>query len=91
MSAKPNKPTNLPDADEYGMPENVLEIMHSIGYVHESELQKASSTTPRTRARWKSPRGVMFGNERWFPVAEVKRYLDAKIAESDTDDHPVVL
>ena len=65
--------------------------MRSLGYVHETEIQHATSTTPRSRARWKSPRGVMFGNEKSFPLDEVKRHLDARAAFTDDDDRPVVL
>jgi hypothetical protein len=74
------------EKDPAGMPAEVLELMHRIGYMHETEIQTASSTTPRTRARWKSPRRVMFGNEPWYPLDEVKRHLDARAAGVDDDD-----
>ena len=75
---------------EYGMPSAILELMHRIGYLHETEIETATSTTPRSRARWKSPRGVMFGNEKWYPLDEVRRHLDARAANVD-DDAPAVL
>ena len=78
-------------ADEIGMPPGVLEWMHSLGYVHETEIETATSTTSRSRTRWKSPRGVMFGNEKWYPLDEVKRHLDARASFTDEDDRPVVL
>lgn len=73
--------------------EGVREWMRSLGYVHDSEVQHASSTTPRTRARWRSLRGVQFGNERWYPLDEVRRHLDALADDgSDTGDgRPAVL
>ena len=78
--------------DFEGMPPQVLDLMHRIGYVHESEIEVATSTTNRSRARWKSPRGVMFGNEKWYPLDEVKRHLDARAAFTDEDDsRPAVL
>ena len=78
-------------AEETSMPPGVLELMHRIGYVHENEIEIATSTTTRSRARWKSPRGVMFGNEKWYPLDEVKRHLDARAAFTDEDDRPAVL
>lgn len=78
-------------AEETGMPPGVLELMHRIGYIHETEIEIATSTTPRSRARWKSPRGVMFGNEKWYPLDEVKRHLDARATFTDDDDRPPVL
>lgn len=36
-------------ADETGMPPGVLEWMHSLGYVHETEIETATSTTSRSR------------------------------------------
>lgn len=56
-----------------------------------SSLKTAASTTSRSRTRWKSPRGVMFGNEKWYPLDEVKRHLDARASYTDEDDRPVVL
>lgn len=69
----------------------VREWMRSLGYVHETEIQHATSTTPRSRLRWKSPRGVMFGNEKWYSLDEVKRHLDARASFVEEDEKPVVL
>ena len=69
----------------------VLDLMHRIGYVHETEIEIATSTTSRSRARWKSPRGVMFGNEKWYPLDEIRRHLDARATFTDEDDRPAVL
>lgn len=76
--------------EESRMPSAILELFHRIGYLHETEIERASSTTPRSRTRWKSPRGVMFGNEKWYPIDEVKRHLDARAADVE-DERPVVL
>ena len=70
--------------------EGVREWMRSIGYIHESEIEHATLTTPRSRARWTQPRGIMFGNERWYPISGIKRDLDAK-AETSADDEPGLL
>jgi hypothetical protein len=59
--------------------------MLKLGYVHESELEEATSTTPRSRRRWKSPAYVTFGNERWYPLAEIKHHLEARAAEPMED------
>jgi hypothetical protein len=63
----------------------VRDWMRSIGYVHETEIQHATSTTPRSRTRWKSPRHVQFGNEYWYPLDEVKRHLDACAAYTNEE------
>jgi len=77
--------------DQPNMPPGVLEVMHRIGYVHESEVELATSTTNRSRARWKSPRGVMFGNEKWYPLEEIRHHLDARSAFSEEEKRPAVL
>lgn len=68
-------------SQDCSMPPNIRESMLRIGYVHESEIEVMTSTTPRTRARWSDLKGVMFGNEKWYPLSEVKRHLDAKANE----------
>jgi hypothetical protein len=79
-----------PDFED--MPPQVLGLIHRVGYVHESEMEIATSTTNRGRARWKSPRGVMFGNEKWYPLDELKRLLDARATFTDeADSRPAVL
>ena len=74
-----------------GMPAHIIELMASIGYICETELEEITATTPRSRARWKSPRGVMFGNMKWYPIDEIKRHLDARAAFVDDDNMPAVL
>lgn len=65
----------------------VREWMRAIGFVHESEIEHATSTSPRSRARWRSPRGVMFGCEKWYPLREIQRHLEAR-ADDVVDDEP---
>lgn len=74
-----------------GISPDLLRLMHGIGYMHESEVEIVTSTTPRSRARWKSPRGVMFGNEKWFPIAEVKKHLDARATWQDEEELRAIL
>lgn len=67
------------------IPAAQLDLMHKIGYLHESELEIISSTTPRSRMRWKSPKGVMLGTEKYYTLQSVKQHLDALAAEVDHD------
>lgn len=66
------------------IPKDMLKLMHEIGYVHESEIEALSGTTSKSRARWRSPRGVMFGNQKWFQLEEIKKHLDAKLEEKSS-------
>ncbi|MEA3276571.1 MAG: hypothetical protein U9Q81_15025 [Pseudomonadota bacterium] len=82
MPAAPaEKPAEKPDRPD----PFTREWMLKLGYVHESEIEEATNTTSRSRARWKTPRGVMFGNMKWFPLREIKRTLDAR-AEAIADE-----
>ena len=56
-------------------------IMRELGYIHESDVERISCTSPLSRKRWKSPVGVMFGIERWYSLVDLKRHLDHKVAE----------
>lgn len=58
------------------IPGDILKLMHSMGYMHESEVETATGTTAKSRSRWRSPKGVMFGNEKYFRMEEIKRHLD---------------
>ena len=64
----------------YGMPPEILEAFQAMGYLHETQVQVATSTTPRSRSskRWKGPKPVRFGNEEWYPVSAIKAYLDSE-------------
>jgi hypothetical protein len=55
--------------------------MHDIGFIHESEIELITGTTPRSRMRWKSPRGVMFGNEKRYPLDEIRRHSEDRAAD----------
>lgn len=71
-----------------GITEKQRDIMLSIGYIHESDLESISSTSPLSRKRWKSPKdpvGVMLGCEKWFPVVGIKKLLDAKFTEKKNE------
>ena len=79
------------DHPEINIDQGVRAWMLSIGYVHESEIEHATSTLPRSRARWKSPAGVMFGNEKWYPLSEIKRHLEARESGPDEELAPIML
>ena len=87
FSEKPGRPAERP----YGVAEHVRLFMLELGYIHETDLQEATSTSPRTRARWRPPRGLLFGNEKWYALDEVKRHLEARAAEGDPEEDLVSL
>jgi hypothetical protein len=77
---KPKKTPPTPNPDYEGFTPFTETFMHDLGYVHESVIEEASSTTPRSRARWNDLQGVMFGNERWYFIDDIKSLLADKIA-----------
>ena len=86
MSAKKE-----PQTEYEGITDRHREIMLSIGYVHESDVEIITTTSPVSRKRWKSPVGVMFGCEKYYSVVDIKRSLDAKLTDKllerdDTDN-----
>jgi len=74
-----------------GIPEYIRQWMLKLGYVHDSEVEKATSTVTRTRARWKPLRPVYFGNEPWYQLTDIKRHLDERAAINEHDDDLVSL
>ncbi len=58
------------------IPEHIRSWMLHLGYVYDMEVQEATSTAQRTRARWKTLQPVYFGNEPWYQLADIKRHLD---------------
>jgi hypothetical protein len=56
--------------------------MRDIGFVHASEIEEATSTVSRTRARWKSLRPVYFGKEAYYRLTDIKRHLDSRADQS---------
>lgn len=73
----------------YGMPPDILEAFLAMGYLHETQVQIASSTTPRSRSskHWSGPRPVRFGNEEWYPISAIKDYLDAEASTLDAREN----
>lgn len=57
--------------------------MLQLGYVHDMEVEEATSTVIRTRKRWKPLKPVYFGNESWYQLADIKRHLDERAAIND--------
>ena len=68
------------------IPQHIRDWMLGLGYVHDSEVAEATSTAPRTRARWKPLRPVYFGKEAWYQLDDIKRHLDERAASKDYDD-----
>jgi hypothetical protein len=66
----------------------IRDWMLSLGYVPEDEVEEATGTSPRSRARWQSLKGVMWGHVKWFPLRAVKRTLDARADALDEGDEP---
>jgi hypothetical protein len=62
--------------------------MRDLGYVCEDEIEIASGTSPRSRARWTAPKGVMFGTVKWYPLKAIKRTLDARVDAIEESDEP---
>ena len=73
-----------------GIPEEIREWMLELGYVHDSEVEKATSTVSRTRARWRPLRPVYFGKEPYYQLADIKRHLDERAAINVIDDDDLV-
>ena len=67
------------DKDGKPIPKEVLETMHNLGFLHDSEVALLTGTSERTRARWLDPPSIMFGNERWWPLVAIKKHLEAKM------------
>ena len=76
---KPKKTLPPPNPDYEGFTPFTETFMRDLGYVHESVIEEASSTTPRSRARWNDLVGVMFGNEKWYSIDDVKQLLTDKL------------
>ena len=73
-----------------GIDEGIREWMLGLGYVHDSEVEKATNTVIRTRARWKPLRPVYFGKEPYYQLADIKRHLDERAKTSRSDDDEFV-
>ena len=76
--------------ESQGVSQRIRDWMLQLGYVHDSEVEEATSTAPRTRARWRPLRPVYFGKEAWYPLSEIKRHLDERAASNDSDDDDMV-
>jgi hypothetical protein len=74
-----------------GIPQHIRDWMLQLGYVHDSEVQEATSTAPRTRARWKPLRPVYFGKEAWYQLSDIKRHLNERAATTEQNDELVSL
>lgn len=74
-----------------GIDEGIREWMLGLGYVHDSEVEKATNTVFRTRARWKPLRPVYFGKEPYYQLADIKRHLDERAAINEHTDELVTL
>lgn len=72
------------------IPQRIKDWMLQLGYVHDSEVEEATSTAPRTRARWRPLRPVYFGKEAWYRLDEIKRHLDGRAASNESDDDDLV-
>lgn len=73
-----------------GVSQRIRDWMLQLGYVHDSEVQEATSTAPRTRARWKPLRPVYFGKEAWYQLSDIKRHLDERAASNESNDDDLV-
>lgn len=62
------------------IPEQIRSWMLQLEYVHDMEVEDATSTVMRTRKRWKPLKPVYFGNEPWYQLADIKRHLDERAA-----------
>lgn len=81
MNAKQTKQEPTPIA------EHIRSWMLHLGYVHDMEVEEATSTVIRTRKRWKPLIPVYFGNEPWYQLTDIKRHLDERAAMNEhTDD-----
>ena len=91
----PSKPalTVRPKPEHKGVPmsEPIRSWMEDLGYVHDNEVQEATSTVIRTRKRWKPLKPVYFGNEPWYQLADIKRHLDERAAINEHNDDLVSL
>jgi hypothetical protein len=58
--------------------------MRSIGFVHESEVEDATCTTPRFRKAWPL-RPIQFGLENWYALEDIQQHLNVRSAESRKD------
>ena len=81
------KATNQPQ----GIPQHIRDWMLQLGYVHDSEVEEATSTAPRTRARWTPLRPVYFGKEAWYQLSDIKRHLNERAAINDHDNEVITL
>jgi hypothetical protein len=79
------------ESQPQGTHEDIREWMLKLGYVHDSEVEKATSTVFRTRARWKPLRPVYFGKEPYYQLADIKRHLDERAAINEHTDELVSL
>jgi len=79
-----------PKNESQGVSQRIRDWMLQLGYVHDSEVEEATSTAPRTRARWRPLRPVYFGKEAWYRLAEIKRHLDERAASNESDDDDMV-
>ena len=85
---KPRKTLPPPNPDFVGFSPFTEKFMRELGFVHESVIEEASSTSPRSRARRDGLKGVKFGNEEWFSIADVKEVLVDKLkAKHDANQY----
>ncbi len=85
---QPKKKLPPPNPDYEGFTPFTENFMRDLGYVHESVVGEASSTTIRSRARWNELQGIMFGNEKWYSIDDVKSLLSDKLnAKRGFEEH----
>ncbi len=70
-----------------GIPSHIKAWMLELGFVHDSDVEKATSTAPRTRARWKPLRPVYFGKEAWYQLSDIKRHLNESALNNSNTCH----
>jgi len=68
----------MPTTDKLDISPRIRDWMRDLGYVPEDEVEEATGTSPRSRARWQSLKGVMWGNVKWYSIRAIQRALDAR-------------
>ena len=78
---KHKKSLTPPNPDYVGFTPFTEQFMRDMGYIHESVVEEASSTTPRSRSRWDDLVGIMFGNEKWYSIEDIQALLQRKLMD----------
>jgi hypothetical protein len=78
---QPKKQLPPPNPDYVGFSPFTEQFMRDLGYVHESVVEEATSTTTRSRARWDDLQGVMFDNEKWYAIEDIQALLQRKLLD----------